>query len=301
MSVQTRYSYIKKIPKKKNGSKPLILLFCLTIIIFAIVAFYPNQQTKVIPQTTPTPSPLTNTQKVSPSPTGTLTDQQITAILTTQINKFPGDYGVFIKNLKTNKTYSINPNDEFTTASIYKLAVMYKIFDLLEKNQLSYSSKVATGTTVENALNLMITVSDNDSALALADTAGWNNIQSFLDSTGVSGFHLQQKTPTATANAVATLLEKIYRGQAVSIVTSQKMMDLLLGQKINDRIPKYLPSDVKVAHKTGELDLVRNDAGIVFGKKSDYIFVFLSSTPAPGDTAENIAQLAKTMYNALEE
>ena len=77
------------------------------------------------------------------------------------------------------------------------------------------------------------------------------------------------------------------------------MEQLLLAQKINDRIPKYLPTGVKVAHKTGEIDYVRHDAGIVFGSK-DYIFVFLTDTQHPGEAPEQIALLAKKVYDELE-
>lgn len=235
------------------------------------------------------------------TPATNIANQTIQNYLQAETGKLPGNYGVYIKDLKKQTVYSVNPNQPFLTASIYKLAVMYKIFDMLKNNRLSYSDKISTGATVNDALNLMITVSENDSALALADTAGWNNIQSHLESTGVDGFNLTQETPTVNASGVATLLEKIYQNLAVSKEASQNMMDLLLAQQVNDRIPKYLPENVKVAHKTGELDNLRHDAGIVYGKNSTYIFVFLSETPAPQDAVENIAQLSKKMYAELEK
>jgi beta-lactamase class A len=37
------------------------------------------------------------------------------------------------------------------------------------------------------------------------------------------------------------------------------------------RLKRFLPPDVKVAHKTGTLPGVVNDAGIIFTKKKDYI------------------------------
>lgn len=221
-------------------------------------------------------------------------------VIDSELSKLDGDYAVIIKDLASDISYSKNENMLFTSASIYKLAVMYKIFDLLEKNQISYSKQITTGTTVKGALNLMITVSDNASALALANLAGWNNIQSFLISNGIEGFYLNQETPQVTATAVDQLLEKIYFNKAVSQNASGEMKNLLLSQTINNRIPKYLPTDIQVAHKTGELDFVRHDTGIVFGKKSDYIFIFLSKTPAPENAIENIANLSKKIFDALE-
>ncbi len=62
------------------------------------------------------------------------------------------------------------------------------------------------------------------------------------------------------------MLEKIYLGKAVSQGASIEMKNLLLAQAVDDRIPKYLPENIKVAHKTGELDTLRHDAGIVYGE-----------------------------------
>lgn len=44
-----------------------------------------------------------------------------------------------------------------------------------------------------------------------------------------------------------------------------------LKQKINDRIPKFLPKEVVVAHKTGDMDYFEHDVGIVYTPKGDYI------------------------------
>ena len=78
------------------------------------------------------------------------------------------------------------------------------------------------------------------------------------------------------------------------------MKIFFFAKQINDRIPKYLPEDIKVGHKTGELDSLRHDVGIILGKKSDYIFVFLSNTTSTENTSEQIALLSKEVFDALE-
>lgn len=224
----------------------------------------------------------------------------LSRLIDSELSKLDGDYAVIIKDMTSDIYYSKNENMAFTAASIYKLAVMYKIYDLIKNGDLTLQQEVSPELTTEQALKLMITVSDNDSALILAQLASWDKIQLTLERDSIKGFALNQEEPKVTASAVSQLLEKLYYNKAISPNASQGMKNLLLAQAIDDRIPKYLPTDIQVAHKTGELDFVRHDAGIVFGKKSDYIFVFLSETPAPGDTVENIANLSKTIYNALE-
>lgn len=278
--------------------KPYILVILIlapfTLWVYLDVIF-PHPPQSPLAYTTPRKKPLIVNKRSQNQK-----QVALTRLIDAELTKLDGDYALVIKDLTSDVSYSKNENKEFTSASIYKLAVMYKIYDLIENQNLNPQQEVYPGLTINKALELMITVSDNDSALALAQMAGWDNIQSTLERDSITGFHLTQEEPQVTAKAVSQLLEKIYFNKALSQKASQEMKQLLLDQNIDDRIPKYLPSDILVAHKTGELDFVRHDVGIVFGKKSDYIFIILSETPAPGDTVENIANLSKTIYNFFE-
>lgn len=257
--------------------------------------------------------------------------KKVSQLITTLAIDLPGKYAIFIKDLKTGHTYPFNAHEKFAAASLYKLAVLYKAYEAIEKNELAkdqilssqkfvldqslageengQSTVVPDGTppeivsiSVENALTLMITASDNYSALLLAQKLGWANIEKFIHEKGIADFDLTSpNAPQITASATGQILEQIYLDKAVDPKASQEMKKLLLEQKVNDRIPKYLPQTVKIAHKTGELKNLRHDAGIVFGRKSHYIFVFLSETPAPGIASENIANFARKIYETLEK
>lgn len=266
-----------------------IILLALAVIILAL--FIINSQTE-------NPK-IENYPQQSLNPTlkndslATERSQKVMSAINSALKNTQGRYGIFLKDLKNNQTFEQNSAEIFTSASIYKLAIMYKTFDALEKGEIKENDNL------DETLRLMITISDNDSAILLAEKFGWANIENFLIEVGIKNFKLATKTE-ATAQSTAQILERIYRGQAVSKQASNKMRKLLLGQTKNDRIPKYLPQNTKVAHKTGELDTLRHDAGIVYGKKSDYIFVFFSDTPTPEDASETIAKLAKSIFDMLE-
>lgn len=73
------------------------------------------------------------------------------------------------------------------------------------------------------------------------------------------------------------IYEKMARGEIVDSASCQAMIDILLDQQFNDKIPALLPKEVKVAHKTGNINGVEHDSGIVIlpnGKK--YVLVLLS-------------------------
>ena len=130
-------------------------------------------------------------------------------------------------------------------------------------------SKVAF--TVKNAMEKMITISDNYSALTLTDRVNLANIQFFLDKNGFidSKVGSNGKDPVTSPYDIALFLKKIYDGELIDHTYSDKMLTLLKQQKLNHKLPKYLPEGVLVAHKTGELDEVTHDAGIVFTPSGD--------------------------------
>lgn len=251
----------------------------------------------------------------------------IQSLLESSVSTLPPTWGIYIKDLKSGDEFQFNGDETFGSASIYKLAVMYKTYDEIAKDQLKKEGSVSgdkksldiiiagenkdkiaeikepepISLEIEKALFDMITISDNYSALLLANRLGWKNINDFLKEQGLEEFNVLNETPIITPRVVGQLLEQIYTNSAVSPTYSKQMRDLLLSQKINDRIPKYLPDGVQVAHKTGELETIRHDVGIVYGQKSDYIFVFLTDSSDTKTASETIALLSKRFYEALEK
>lgn len=251
----------------------------------------------------------------------------VNRIIDSELKNKPGRWAISILDLKTGRTWGKNKNETFGSASLYKLAVMWTAFEAIEQGTLARDQFLAdakskldllaqgresvtpastlgesVSLTVDEALFQMITISDNYSALLLAEKLGWENIDTLMEKEKLPDFNLAgPDSPNVTAGAVADLLSRIYSGTAVSPTASQEMQGLLFAQKINDRIPKYLPTDVKVAHKTGELEGLKHDAGIVIGQNSHYIFVFLSETGSPADAAEQIATLSAKIYQELEK
>ena len=80
-----------------------------------------------------------------------------------------------------------------------------------------------------------------------------------------------------TAYDLMLIYENLVDYKFVNERLTSEMIKILLQQKHNSRIPAKLPTEVKVAHKTGSITGVGHDSGIVFlpdGRK--YILVLLS-------------------------
>ena len=233
-----------------------------------------------------------------------------------------GTYGVVVKNLKTNEGYTLNEHQVFDSASLYKLWVMAKIYQEVQAGKLKeddvLSQDVATlneefqidpedaeqtdGTitySVDDALRKMITISDNYAALLLAEKLKLSTISTFLTDNDFaeSKVGTDGDSPTATASDIALFFEKLYNGQLANAEYTQKMLDLLKAQALNDKIPENLPDNVQVAHKTGELDQYTHDAGIVYSPTGDYVIVIMSQSDAPELAKARLANISEAVYN----
>lgn len=259
-------------------------------------------------------------------------NENINKIITDYTGKMPGDYAVYIKDLKNGREFKFNDEKIFSSASIYKLAILNEVYSQIQKGTLSKDDELTASQadldkrlmsdadihgdneeegqslgdgevsyTVDYATQLMIRISDNYSALMLADRVGWKNAETGLRAVGIEDFDLtSENAPAVNARSVGQLLEKMYFGQAVSADSSAQMVSLLKDQQVNDRIPSLLPDGVVIAHKTGELDNLRHDAGIVFGQRTDYVIVLMTDTGDALATVDNMADFSKNIYDELE-
>src|SRR6476620_8987360 len=67
-------------------------------------------------------------------------DSKLQDKLEETIQGFNGDIGIYIKNLHTGKTVSINADTVFPTASIVKVPILLGIMDKIHKGELAYDS-----------------------------------------------------------------------------------------------------------------------------------------------------------------
>lgn len=234
-----------------------------------------------------------------------------------------GTYGIVINNLKTGQEYVLNGDREFNPASLYKLWVMATAYQqiqkgLLDKNDVlsqdinSLNSKFdidptlaeqTEGTitmTIDNALEKMITRSDNYAALLLSEKLRLSSVSRFLIDNNLIYSKLGEP-PISTPNDIALFLEKLYKGDLIDQGKSQEMIELLKRQQINNKLPKNIEGNIVVAHKTGELESFSHDAGVFFTDRGDYIIVIMSETDNQRQANETIARISKAVYDYFSQ
>lgn len=254
------------------------------------------------------------------TPTPFSQNTELEEIVSEQLDGTKGTYGIFIKDLKTGESYSRNPDRIFESASLYKLWIMAVVFQKMKDGDLAMDTvmsqdikvlndkfKIASesaertegkvSSSVQDALFNMITISDNYASLLLTEKIRLSSVATFLQEGGYSNSKVgtSSTNPTTTASDTALFLERLYRGEIVSAEASEQMVKLLKQQKLNNKLPKNLPKQVLIAHKTGELGVFTHDAGIIY-TKDPYIIVVMSESTTPLQAETRIADVSAAVY-----
>jgi beta-lactamase class A len=241
---------------------------------------------------------------------------------------FKGSAGIIIKDLDTGWVFAYRSDRLFPSASLVKIPIMAAVFQAEKDGKLTLDQLVTmkgsdqvTGSgvikampagsqfAVEKLLELMVTRSDNTAANILINLVGRDYLNAYFKRIGLRNTNLsrimmdfkyrrQGIENYTTPKDVSVLLEKMYKGSFINAEVSGKCLALLKLQKVNDRIPRRLPDDVVVAHKTGLERLVCHDAGIVFTERGDFLICVLTKSKASYKSSkEFIARLAAYTYH----
>jgi beta-lactamase class A len=105
------------------------------------------------------------------------------------------------------------------------------------------------------------------------------------------------KSNKICAGEMGRLMAAMYRGEVISKAASDAMLEILSCQQLNNKIPLLLPLDFQVAHKTGEVDGVSHDVGIVYAEQP-FVVAFTSSEVDAGQYNCLIASISKRLFDA---
>ena len=199
---------------------------------------------------------------------------------------YPDQLGFVLINEQTGEAITTNESRIFTSASLYKLFLTYAILEQVDAGVLSLQDQMADGATIDDYLTSTITVSANEPAKELAHLIGWENIETFIHEQGFvstsfnpylesDGVYYNGDLETTPAE-VAFLLECLLDGELLSEASTKYFLGLLGNQQLVYALNTGLSSDVTFAHKTGLLDDVSHDAGILSMDGQNYIVAVLT-------------------------
>lgn len=184
---------------------------------------------------------------------------------------------------------------------------------------------------LRDLVHLMIVVSDNTATNLILDRLSADAVNRRMDSLGLARTHSLRKVrgdgtnlkaPTgwsaagrieenqkygigmSTPREMVKLLEMLHRGQVVSAEASREMIEILKRQQYNDGIGRRMRG-VQMAHKTGALDALRSDVGIVYAPKGPVAMAITVDGMAETDYSPDnaglllLSDLSQILFDAL--
>ncbi len=240
---------------------------------------------------------------------------------------YPGRVGIYLKDLRTGRTWSYQPDRLFPAASLIKVPIMVAVFDKIARGELSLETRIrltgkdrrggsgslkwareGTALSVMELLYKMITESDNTAAQMIIDHIGYSYLELAFRRIGLvytnitpEGMSLSSgrvaRENYTTPREMALLVDRLYAGAMVDRDSSQLMLDLMKHNKGRTRLRKGLPIGWEIGHKTGLLRRSCHDVGVVFSPRGDYIIAVLTGdVPSYASAKRFIARMARLTY-----
>jgi len=232
-------------------------------------------------------------------------DKKLTREVQQLVSGFKGEVGVYVKDLRSGKTVTINADSIFPTASIVKVPILLGIMDRLYRGELKYDSaftykdsllyagedilgsfKSNETIALKKIIMLMMTTSDNTASLWLQSIAGTGTrINQLLDSFGFKSTRVNSRTPgregnrtqygwgQTTPREMGELFERAYKHQLFSTETDDRMLRCL-GRNFwdEDEAISRFPPTIEVFSKNGCVNASRSEAMIVNAPHRPFVF-----------------------------
>ena len=176
--------------------------------------------------------------------------------------------------------------------------------------------RIGERETIGELTRLMIVRSSNLATNILLEKLGTKNVNDFIQALGIEGVTVQRGVEdkvafrlgmnnSATARGLTQTMKLIAEEKVISPQACDKMIEILLGQELNESIPALLPASVKVAHKTGWTDDVYHDTGIVYAQaegRKPYVLTIMTkgfTEKQEQEAHQCMAMISKMIYEQL--
>ena len=244
----------------------------------------------------------------------------------TQLRQLPGEIAAYYHDLHTGRSWGWNAEVDFPAASVIKVPIMLAVLQAAQGGQLSLDQKVmvefrhhvggagvlfelhdGVQLTVLDLCRLMIVVSDNVASNLLLDLLPEGALVNLFRQLGMHRTVLGRRfmeqprlghDNRTTAYDMGLCMAALARGEILDRTHTNQAMSILRRQQFREKIPLMLPPELSVAHKTGELDGVRHDVGIIEMPEQSYVLCLLTQRGGhTWDVDRALAELSLSIYH----
>lgn len=237
-----------------------------------------------------------------------------------------GVAGYVAMDIESGERFERLADEPFPLASAIKLALLYELFRQADEGKLALDQMrpldrrhVVGGSGVLTHLTtpsmslrdyavLMIVLSDNTATNLLIDAVGMENVNARMRALGLGTVQLRRRMIDAEAARrgdenvgspadVARLLVLMYRGEGLRKESAEALIGILRKPK-RSALRDGVPAGVPVANKTGTLEGVATDGGIVYLPDRPYVLVVTTTYLKSGGEGEAaIRRVSQTVFD----
>ena len=250
-----------------------------------------------------------------------------------QAASFDGTVGLLIKDFTSGYEIEINPDVVFAIGSSIKIPILMTVYQAAAAQRLSLEAPVevrpeqkvpGSGVlqhldspvtlSIRDVANLMILLSDNTATNLCIDLVGMDAVNNLLTAAGFSSTRLRRKMidqeaaaagkeNTSTPREAARLMSLLYDGAGGSGIpgvldaAACRQVLAVLQKPKEGVIRRHLPPEIPVAHKTGWLEGVRADVGIVMLPGRPYIFAGMTNYCLHDADGSMLADISRLVFD----
>lgn len=231
------------------------------------------------------------------------------------ISGFKGEYGIFFIDLNTSIGFGIGGSDEYIAASTIKIPLNLYLYKKIAdgtvnpQNTIEYLQEdyeEGTGRIqfeefgkkydLRELSMLSIVISDNVAANMLIRFLGRYNFKNYMREIG--GTTVVYEENISCPRDMAIYMKRVYEFYGNNKILGKQLMDCLEKTIYNDRIPRLLPSEVRVAHKVGNWPPSSySDIGIVFAVRPYVISIMSKDVASQEEAYKVIAHISRKAYD----
>lgn len=221
---------------------------------------------------------------------------------------------ILIETFKQATGHKFSLTDSILIKNSFKSIVDGSPFSLdsADDSEKNLYTRIGAKLPVNDLLYRMITESSNLATDLIVDLVGAENANKTMHELGAKDIKVLRGVEdnkaydlglnnTVTAYDLMVIFDHIADGTVVNKKACDAMIKILMHQHFREKIPALLPVDVRTATKSGSIDKISHDSGIVFlpdGRK--YVVVLLSRGIEDEKSAdETLARISRIIYNYM--
>lgn len=238
------------------------------------------------------------------------------------------DYSVYLSFPEKSDKVFIYSSKQMRSASMIKVFIMAAVMEKVKQGEISLDEILTmedfnmvggagiiagygAGATfkLRDVMEHMIIYSDNTATNMIIDKIGGEEINAYMARNGYNDSFLGRKMMYhvaiagngenySSARDLGVFFTRLYKHKCVGEQYDKIMIDILLKQTDIDCFPAAFPGK-KVAHKTGALDDVYDDGGVIYSKDGDAVLVIMTENIAGGEfnTIQHMKAFARSVIN----